>query len=400
MSDVGGNGEDVLSDPQRDVPVANITLTLDDAAPNPLPADSALSPGTFRPLDDDTGEVQLNDEPDSDLFLPPAPSTSDNVALSTFNGVDPNGTWNLYVMDDYPAEPSDGEVQRPEFFCGWSIEITTTGGEPVTGPVPPADFDGDGDTDVSVFRPASGYWFVNGGATVAFGTAGDIPVPADYDGNGTTDIAVYRPTSGYWFVNGGPTVAWGTAERHPGSRRLRRRRRHRHRRLPALVGLLVRQRRAHGRHGARRRHPRARRLRRRRRHRHRRLPALDRATGSSTAGPRWHGARGRHPRARRLRRRRRHRHRRLPALDGLLVRQRRRRPSPGAPPATSPSPATTTATATPTSPSTGPRRATGSSTAAPLPPSAQRTTFRCPCPTRPGDSSSHHYDPRHDGDET
>jgi hypothetical protein len=46
---------------------------------------------------------------------------------------------------------------------------------------------------------------------VAWGTSGDIPVPGDYDGDGDDDIAVFRPSSGYWFVQGGPTVAFGTS---------------------------------------------------------------------------------------------------------------------------------------------------------------------------------------------
>jgi hypothetical protein len=64
------------------------------------------------------------------------------------------------------------------------------------------DYDGDGLTDMSVFRPADGYWYVRrsiSGATdsIPFGQQGDELAPADFDGDGKTDITVFR--SGYWY---------------------------------------------------------------------------------------------------------------------------------------------------------------------------------------------------------
>ena len=68
----------------------------------------------------------------------------------------------------------------------------------------PFDFDGDGKTDLSVFRPSTGEWFAFRSTLSVvdqqFGLATDKLVPADYDGDGLTDIAVYRESTGQWMV--------------------------------------------------------------------------------------------------------------------------------------------------------------------------------------------------------
>lgn len=67
------------------------------------------------------------------------------------------------------------------------------------------DFDGDRRSDISVFRPSSGYWYISNSSNnvfraEAFGTTGDQIVPGDYDGDGKTDIAVWRSSNGYWYT--------------------------------------------------------------------------------------------------------------------------------------------------------------------------------------------------------
>lgn len=67
-----------------------------------------------------------------------------------------------------------------------------------------ADFDGDFKTDLSVFRPSNGTWFIQNSSNSAlraqaFGSTGDIPTPEDFDGDFKTDIGVFRPSVGIWY---------------------------------------------------------------------------------------------------------------------------------------------------------------------------------------------------------
>ena len=74
---------------------------------------------------------------------------------------------------------------------------------------PTADFDGDGQADLTIYRVAGGasYWYQRfsrteyaTNASTQWGLSGDIKVPGDFDGDHKTDLAVFRPANGVWYI--------------------------------------------------------------------------------------------------------------------------------------------------------------------------------------------------------
>jgi hypothetical protein len=105
---VGPSGANVLIlSHAADVSFAtNLTLAFDDTADAPLPATGYMTSGTWQP----------SVYPPSPVFSNPAPAGPYSALLSDFNGLNPNGTWSLFVLDDNAGD--SGYIAN-----GWSLAL-------------------------------------------------------------------------------------------------------------------------------------------------------------------------------------------------------------------------------------------------------------------------------------
>jgi cytochrome c peroxidase len=128
-----------------------------------------------------------------------------------------SGAGNGYASVSMPI-PNDASLIGRTFFGRWYItdagaangvavsqafRFTVFGEVAAPRRADHADFDGDGKTDLSVFRPSEGNWYIlqssNSNFSVTnFGLGSDMLAPDDYDGDGKADITVFRV--GIWYI--------------------------------------------------------------------------------------------------------------------------------------------------------------------------------------------------------
>lgn len=138
-------------------------------------------------------EVDGNGNPSGDVWVMTRERLPDpKTTTADFDG---DGISDVSVF-----RPTDGTWHVPQSSDGqYSVQYFGLSNDKAV----PGDYDGDGKTDYAVFRPSNSYWYIRYSSDSSFhavpwGLASDVLAPADYDGDGKTDIAVYR--GGTWFI--------------------------------------------------------------------------------------------------------------------------------------------------------------------------------------------------------
>ncbi|MBK7932438.1 MAG: VCBS repeat-containing protein [Acidobacteria bacterium] len=149
--------------------------------------------------------TNLPDVPVNTLLVDPRNANTLYVGtdIGIFRSLNDGGAWSGFNSGLPPAvitkitAQQNGLIQAASYGRG-AYQLAVTGSAPF-------DLDGDGKTDLAIFRPGPGEWWwlrsSNGSnGAVTFGAGSDILTPADYTGDGKMDIATFRPSTGFWFV--------------------------------------------------------------------------------------------------------------------------------------------------------------------------------------------------------
>lgn len=114
---LGPQGQSALLISDVGSSATNVTLTIDDQAPEQIASAGPFTTGAFQPTNFQS----------PDNFAAPAPASPKGSRLAVFNSTDANGEWRLIIRDDTPGNAGT-------LAGGWSLNITSANGVPNAQP--------------------------------------------------------------------------------------------------------------------------------------------------------------------------------------------------------------------------------------------------------------------------
>ena len=190
--------------------------------PSPVSISGRIVDRDSQPVAGVSLELRKYPEDPENPQPPAAVATTDANGNYSITGVP---TFQNYILRPTSLDHTFSPPQRSYF----NLSASQTGGDfTATQQVQRSDFDGDGQSDLAVWRPATGVWYVNRSTDQTYtalqfggGSFGDVAVPGNFDGDKKTDYAVFR--NGVWYIQnsaGGQTdviqFGFGTDKAVPG----------------------------------------------------------------------------------------------------------------------------------------------------------------------------------------
>ena len=160
----------------------NIDLSISDSASIYIPSSAGISSGSYKATN-----YTSPDAFQSPVLSFAAPVGNSSSPLSIFNGLNPNGTWKLYIMDD--AGTDFGSINS------WSLSIKSSENNTVIGPDTVCQGQSTVAFSVSNYPNASGYnWSLPAGASIV-GGMNTNSITVDFSGSASSGTIIVTPVN-------------------------------------------------------------------------------------------------------------------------------------------------------------------------------------------------------------